>query len=145
MKRENRVPAGPGLNRGGRPRKDGTKTDPSLTYKDLSISKREAARMRRLGKLSDDEFEAMLDMWRAYFMSGSRCRSVESFLPDPRANSRAKRETAANVARIISAAKAIAKAHKIDAGRNAGTIRQVADMTIDLWTALQNRLLAEED
>jgi hypothetical protein len=58
MADKNRVPSEPSFtwdingrvikNRGGRPRKDGTRADNSTTYKEMGFSKRQAARTRFL-------------------------------------------------------------------------------------------------
>lgn len=123
-----------------RPRKDGTRTDTSPTLKDLGISKREATRMRRLASLSADEFEAALAQWRTNNREGGPRRSIESFLPDRRNNSRHEREIAANISRIISTARAIAQAHDVDASRTGEMMRRISRFTEELWLPLKSEL-----
>ena len=53
-------------NRGGRPRKDGSRADTSATLAEAGFSKRTAARMRAMARLTHEEFEnACLMTFRA--------------------------------------------------------------------------------
>jgi hypothetical protein len=132
-KSKNRIPPRPCFvkNRGGRPRKDGTRADNAVTLADLGITKRYAALARLYASVDDDAFEAALDR---YLEQPGRRRPLSYFLPDRRANSRHERETAANIARILSTARQIAKAHEFDASPEGEALRFLADRTITLWT-----------
>jgi hypothetical protein len=140
---KNRVPPEPSLfstgrlNRGGRPRKDGTRPDNAKTLADLGISKRRAALARKYASVEDDDaFEAALDKFVEQKGKGKRRRPLTEFLPlpDRRANSRHERETRANIARIISTARLIPKATEFDATAKAEMLRSLAQATIDLWS-----------
>jgi hypothetical protein len=144
MTDKNRVPPGPSLfstgrlNRGGRPRKDGTRPDNAKTLADLGISKRMAALARLYASIPDDEFEAAID--KQAERAGSGCwRHLTAYLPDRRANSRHERETRANIARIISTARLILKATEFDATPKAEMLRSLAQATIDLWSNANDR------
>jgi hypothetical protein len=134
---KNRAPPGPGFvkNRGGRPHKDGTRADSAKTLADHGISKRRAALARLYASVKDDDaFEAALDKFVA--QTGKRRRPLIDFLPlpDRRANSRHERATRANIARIISTARLIVKAHEYDASENSARLRRLAERTIKLWS-----------
>jgi hypothetical protein len=141
---ENEVPAGPGFtfdadghivkNRGGRPRKDGTRADTSTTFKEMGFSKRDVARMRLLASYSNEEFEAALATRHADIMARKPKRSIFHYLPDRKANSRHERETNANIARIISSARNILKAHEFDSSHEGAVLRRMAEVTIEAWS-----------
>jgi hypothetical protein len=143
---ENWVQAGPGFedffkrgkNRGGRPRRDGTRADDRTTYKDLGISKRDAARLRLYASVSDDEFEAALATYLEAFRMGKRVPSVESLLLAGR-NDGYQRELVSDVRRIVSTARRILIATEFDAA--ADGFRALANLTIEAWSTI----LYEED
>jgi hypothetical protein len=87
-----------------------------------------------LRAFTEDEFKAARVAFHANNAARKPRRSIESFLPDRRANSRYERETFANVARIISSARLILKATEFDASSTAEMLRSLAQATIDLWT-----------
>ena len=125
-------PVLPGLNRGGRPRKDGTHADTAMTWREAGFSKRDAAQMRRLGALTDDEFEAAIVKWRAAFRSGRRS-AIEYFLPDRRGNSEHERENGADISRLISTLRRIQNRHEGDASERGLMMMSLVKATADLW------------
>lgn len=110
---------GKGLNRGGRPRKDGTRADNSVTLKELGLSKRMAADARLYASVPEDVFEAALAKRDEAAAAGKRVPALRSLLPDRRANSRADRDMIADISRIVSTARRIIKATEFDAGPRA--------------------------
>jgi hypothetical protein len=111
----------------------------TLLQPSMILGSRNGRRLYSVGLAgSDDEFETAIAAWRAHFLSGSPRRSFESFLSDPRANSSAERERTANIARIISTANALAKAHEFDASRTGEMMRQAATLTIEIWSAVRD-------
>jgi|ERR1700686_551627 hypothetical protein len=136
---KNRMPPKPGLvkNRGGRPRKDGTLADPAKTLADHGISKRRAALARLYASVEDeDAFEAAHDECVA--QTSKRMRPLTDFLPLPHRGSNCRhRETRANIARIISTARLILKAHEFDNSTEGAMMRLTAERTIELWTMLR--------
>lgn len=124
-----------GQNRGGRPRKDGTRGDNSMTLREAGFSKRDAARARRMARLSDEEFEVALAKWR----ESPRHHDIEHFLPDRRGNSRHEREHAANISRLISTLRRIAKDHECDASEQGEFMRFMVKATADLWAHGEER------
>jgi hypothetical protein len=136
MTDKNRVPPGPGFikNRGGRPRKDGTRADNSTTLAQLGVDKRTAALARLYASVPEDEFEAAIDRRNEIISKGGRVPSLASLLPDRKANSRHDRETRANIARIISTARLIVEATEFNSSPRAERLRSLAQATIDLWS-----------
>jgi hypothetical protein len=57
-------------NRGGRPRKDGTRADTTPTWAEAGFSKRTAAKIRAVGNLTHEEHEAAVEKRRAEFLRG---------------------------------------------------------------------------
>jgi hypothetical protein len=140
-KDKNRVPPRPsfsagGKNRGGRPRKDGTRADNSATLAELGINKRVADDARLYASVPDDVFEAALDRRQEIALKGGRVPSLRAMLPDRRANSRHQRETVANMARMVSTARLILAAHEFDASAEGELLRRMAERTIELWTTV---------
>jgi len=145
---ENGVPPGPSFtfdahdhlikNRGGRPRKDGTRADNSTTLKEMGISKRDAARMRFYASFPEDVFEAALKKHIDAMKAHKRVPSMTSLLKEYRKdNNRHERETKANIARIISTARNILKAHEFDCSDEGAALRRLAEVTIELWTMMR--------
>ena len=122
------------LNRGGRPRKDGSRADDGITLKELGLTKRMAADARLYASVSDEVFEAALNKRGEAMSSGKRVPSLRSLLPDRRANSRREREMMADISRIVSTARRIVKATEFDPSPKAETLRSLAQATIDLWS-----------
>jgi hypothetical protein len=137
---QNRAPPEPTFkkNRGGRPRRDGTRADPAKTLADHGISKRRAALARLYASVEDeDAFEAALDKFVAH--TSKRRLPLTDFLPlpDRGSNNRHQRETRANIASIVSTARLILKAHEFDNSTEGAMMRLTADRTIELWTMLR--------
>jgi hypothetical protein len=93
------VANGLGQNRGGRPRKDGTRANKALTCKELGLSKRFMTDARLYASVSDEVFEAALDKRREAELAGKRVPALRSLLPDRRANTRPDRDMVANISR----------------------------------------------
>lgn len=127
-----------GFNRGGRPRKDGTRADDRTTLKDLGIGKREAARMRLFARVSHDVFEAALATKREAICNGKHVPSMESLLLADR-NDGYQRELVSCIRRIISSSRRILRATEFDA--DADGLRDLANLTIEMWSSM----LCEED
>ena len=119
-----------GQNCGGRPRKDGTRTRTAMILREAGFSKRAAARARRMAFLSDEEFEAALDMWHGC----PRRHDIEYFLPDRRGNSRHERENATDISRLISTLRRIQNRHEGDASKRGQLMMSLVKATADLWT-----------
>jgi hypothetical protein len=144
MTDKNRVPPEPSFtfdadgfvvkNRGGRPRKDGTRADNATTLKEMGISKRDAARMRFYASFPKEVFEDALAAWGADFSARKPKRTLESYLPDRKANSQHQREARANIARIVSSARLIVKACEFDSSDLGIGLRRMAELTIAMWT-----------
>jgi hypothetical protein len=125
----------PVLNRGGRPRKDGTPADPNPTLASYGFSKRDADRIRRLARYSEEEFETALAKW-----SADKRRTVESifhYLPDPKANSRPEREAGADIARLFSTLRRIEKHYEFDASKQGQLILELVKYTIEVWSRVK--------
>jgi hypothetical protein len=122
-----------GSNRGGRPRKDGSRADTCITLTDAGFSKRDAARMRALGRLTDEEFEASLAAWRAEWDRTGRKPSLERFITRRGDNTRLERETDANMARLDSTLRRIERDYEFDASQTGEQMRLFVAMTRQTW------------
>jgi len=122
-----------GRNRGGRPRKDGSRADTRMTLAEAGLSKRTAARMRALARLEDEEFEAAIAAWRAEWERTGREPSIESFISKRGDNTRRERETDADMARLESTLRRIERAHEFDASQNGEAMRLLVAMTRQTW------------
>jgi hypothetical protein len=131
MAEKNRVRPEPSFakNRGGRPRKDGTRADNAKTYAEIGISKRLAAEARLYASYPEDVFEAALKQHLdAKYANGktNRVPPLSAFLPDHKHNSqqeRYERDMMKNINRIISTARLILKANEFDASEIAEVLR----------------------
>jgi hypothetical protein len=116
-------------NRGGRPRKDGARTDTAPTLAERGFSKRVANRCRRLAALSHQEFEDVLaKMWAT-----PRRHDIEYFLPDHHGNSRYQRETRANISRLQSTLWRLWKDHEFDSSETGALMRAKIRATARVW------------
>jgi hypothetical protein len=133
-----------GRNRGGRPRKDGSRADTRPTLADAGFSKRVAARMRALARLTDDEFEAAMAAWRAEWERTGRKPSVEKFISKRGDNTRLERETASNVARLASTLRRMERDYELDASQTGESMRLFVRMIRLTWREWELGLQPEE-
>jgi hypothetical protein len=124
---------GLGRNRGGRPRRDGSRADTRPTYADAGFSKREAARMRALARLTDEEFEAALAARRAEWNRTGRKPAIERFITQRGDNTRLERETDANMARLHSTLRRIERDYEHDASLTGEAMRLFVAITRQTW------------
>ena len=122
-----------GSNRGGRPRKDGSRADTRPTLGEVGVSKRDAARMRLLGRLPDEEFEAAIVAWRAEWDRTGRKPAIERFITRRGDNTRLDRETDANMARLDSTLRRIERDYEFDASQTGEAMRLFVAMTRQTW------------
>lgn len=122
-----------GRNRGGRPRKDGSRADTRTTLADAGLSKRDAARMRALGRLTHEEFEDALTAWRAEGVRTGREPSIERFISKRGDNTRLERETDANMARLNSTLRRIERDYEHDASPTGKQMRRLVTMMRHTW------------
>jgi hypothetical protein len=144
-RKDNRERTGPGIdlvmarsllhggNRGGRPRKDGSRADTRPTLADAGVSKRDGARMRAFARLTDAEFEHLLAAWSAEWRLTGRKPSIERFISKRGDNTRLERETDANLARLKSTLRRIERDHEYDASQTGEAMRLLVAMTQQTW------------
>ena len=125
--------AGLGSNSGGRPRKDGSRADTRPTLAEAGFGKREAARMRTLAQLTDEEFEAAATAWRAEWDRTGRKPAIERFITRRGDNTRLERETDANMARLDSTLRRIERDYEYDASQNGEEMRLFVTMMRLTW------------
>jgi hypothetical protein len=146
MPEKNRVPPRPSFikNRGGRPRKDGTRPDSAKTYAEYGISKRMAAECRLYASYPEDVFKAALKQHLdAKYRDGrvNRVLPLKAFLSDHKHNARQERyerDMMTYINRIKSTARLILKAQEFDASPEAELLCGLAQATIDLWSPPPN-------
>jgi hypothetical protein len=124
---------GLGRNRGGRPRKDGSRADTRPSLSDAGFSKRVAARMRALAELTDEEFEAATVAWRAAWDRTGRKPAIERFITRRGDNTRIERETDANIARLDSTLRRVERDYEFDASQTGEEMRLLVAMTRLTW------------
>ena len=124
-------------NRGGRPRKDGTRADTSPTWAEAGFSKRTAAKIRAVGNLTHEEYEAAVGKRRAEFIRGGRYHALGYYLPDRSDNGngygKQDRKTTTNIRRLFSTLRRIAKDHEGDATEEGEMMRFLVKANFDLW------------
>jgi hypothetical protein len=127
------VGEGLGHNRGGRPRKDGLSADACPRWAEAGFSKRDAARVRALSRLTDEEFEDAMTAFRAEWKRTGRKPSIERFLTERGDNTRLERETDASMARLASTLRRIERDYKFDASQTGEAMRSFVAMTRQTW------------
>ena len=125
--------AGLGRNRGGRPRKDGSRADARPTLADAGVGKRLAARMRALAELTDEEWEAALARFDAEWIRTGRKPAFERFINKRGDNTRLERTTSANMARIASTLRRIEHDYEFDASQTGEEMRLFVEMMRRTW------------
>jgi hypothetical protein len=125
--------AGLGRNRGGRPRKDGSGTDTRPTMAEAGFTKRDAARVRALGRLSDEEFEDAMTAFRAEWDRTGRKPAIERFITRRGDNTRLERETESNMARLDSTMRLIERDYEFDPSQTGEAMRAFVAMTRLAW------------
>ena len=99
--------------------------------------------MRALGRLTDEEFEASLGAWRAEWERSGRKPSIERFISKRGDNTRLKRETDANMARLHSTLRRIERDYEHDPSLTGEAMRLFVATMGQAWRELALSLSAQ--
>jgi hypothetical protein len=98
------------------------------------MSKRDVQRCRELARWTEEQFESAIARYRKDRDDGKPRRSILSYGPDRHANRRHVIEAQANIARILSSARLLAKAFELDSSPLGEWMREATTLTIKVWS-----------
>jgi hypothetical protein len=112
---------------------------------EAGFSKRDAARVRALGRLTDEDFEGAITAFRAEWKRTGRKPSIERFITKRGDNTRLERETDANMARLDSTLRLIERDYEFDPSQTGEAMRAFVAMTRQTWREWALRLSAKAE